>query len=71
MGVIQTNVTAAQGLMSPLKSAVESEGMKIVREGFNAFADSLPGVLKALHEVAQIHPFIGGESFAFVIRPKG
>ena len=57
--------------MSPLKSAVESEGMKIVREGFNAFADSLPGVLKALHEVAQIHPFIGGESFAFVIRPKG
>ena len=60
---IQTNATTAQDLISPLKSAVESDGMKMVREGFNTFVDSLPGMLKALHEVAQIHPFIGGTSF--------
>ena len=46
-------------MTSPLKSAYESEAMKTIRDGVNALVDSLPGLIKALDEVAKLHPFIG------------
>ena len=59
---IQTNVTTAQGYQSPLKTVYESDAMKVVREGVNSLVDSLPGLVKALDEVAKLHPFIGSTS---------
>ena len=37
----------------------DSDAMKTVREGVNMLVDSLPGLVKALDEVAKLHPFIG------------
>ena len=59
LSAINTNVTNAQSMSSPLKSAYESEAMKTIRSGVNALVDSLPGLIKALDEVAKLHPFIG------------
>ncbi|TBU55048.1 hypothetical protein BD310DRAFT_934540 [Dichomitus squalens] len=56
---IQTNVASAQSYSSPMKTVYESDAMKTIREGVNTLVDSLPGIVKALDEVAKIHPFIG------------
>ncbi|OBZ66087.1 hypothetical protein A0H81_13974 [Grifola frondosa] len=45
-------------LSSPIRSAVESDSMKIVRETLHTFAQGLPGLLKVLDEIAEIHPFV-------------
>ncbi|KAI0325467.1 hypothetical protein GY45DRAFT_1348843 [Cubamyces sp. BRFM 1775] len=55
---ISTDVANAQSMSSPLKSAYESEAMKTVRSGVNTLVDSLPSLIKALDEVAKLHPFI-------------
>ncbi|TFK89009.1 hypothetical protein K466DRAFT_487737 [Polyporus arcularius HHB13444] len=65
LSVIQTDVTTAQSYSSPMKSAYESDAMKLVREGVNTLIDSLPGLVKALDEVAKLHPFIGIAVSAF------
>lgn len=57
--MLQTDVATAQGYSSPIKVAYESDTMKFVRDGVNALIDSLPGLVKALDEVAKLHPFIG------------
>ncbi|KAI8975832.1 hypothetical protein BD414DRAFT_497057 [Trametes punicea] len=69
LGAINTDVTNLQGssLTSPLKSAYESEAMQTIRNGVNALADHLPGLIKALDEVAKLHPFIGVAVGAFRI----
>ena len=58
---IQTDVTSAQSYSSPMKTVYESDAMKVVREGVNTLIDSLPGLVKALDEVAKLHPFIGSK----------
>ncbi len=45
-----------------VKPAYESDAMQVVREGVNKLVDSLPGLLKALDGVAQVHPFIASKS---------
>ncbi|OSD01341.1 hypothetical protein PYCCODRAFT_541681 [Trametes coccinea BRFM310] len=69
LGTIKTDVTNVQSssLASPLKSAYESDAMKTIRNGVNALADNLPGLIKALDEVAKLHPFIGIAVGAFRI----
>lgn len=62
LGAIKTDVTTAQSFSSPLKPVYESEAMKVVRTGVNALVNSLPGLVKALDEVAKLHPFIGSSS---------
>ncbi|KAI0633741.1 hypothetical protein C8Q77DRAFT_1157905 [Trametes polyzona] len=59
LGTIQTSVASAQSMASPLKPVYESDAMKVVRDGVNTLVDSLPGLVKALDEVAKLHPFIG------------
>ncbi|KAI0666577.1 hypothetical protein C8Q78DRAFT_1058203 [Trametes maxima] len=56
---------AAQAGVSTIDSAIaiaqplyESDAMKTIRDGITTFVEGLPGVLKALDEVANIHPFI-------------
>ena len=65
---IETDVTTTQNAMSPLKSAYESDAMKAVRNGVQTLVDSLPGLLKALDEVAKLHPFIGSASLVTFLR---
>ncbi len=62
LNVIQTDATTAQSYSSSVKTAYESDAMQLVREGVNTLIDSLPGLVKALDEVAKLHPFIGSES---------
>ena len=72
IAVAQTDVAAAQGYASTAKTVYESDAMKTVREGVNLLVDSLPGLVKALDEVAKLHPFIGSTSslsFMYAIRP--
>ncbi len=57
----EKNETAENGV-ELVKPAYESEVMEMAREGINKFVDSLPGLLKALDEVAKIHPFISSKS---------
>ena len=64
MNSIQTNVASAQSYSSPMKTVYESDAMKTIREGVNTLVDSLPGLVKALDEVAKIHPFIGSASYS-------
>ena len=59
ISAITTDVGDAQSALSPLKSAYESEAMKTIRDGVNTLVNSLPGLIKALDEVAKLHPFIG------------
>ncbi|RPD54176.1 hypothetical protein L227DRAFT_580748 [Lentinus tigrinus ALCF2SS1-6] len=59
VNLLQTNVTTAQSYSSPMKTVYESDAMKVVREGVNTLIDNLPGLIKALDEVAKLHPFIG------------
>lgn len=57
-GAIAQQYTTTQSV----RTAYDSEAMKTVRDGVNALVDSLPGLVKALDEVAKLHPFIGGTS---------
>ncbi|KAI0661089.1 hypothetical protein C8Q70DRAFT_911215 [Cubamyces menziesii] len=67
ISAITTDVGDAQSALSPLKSAYESEAMKTIRDGVNTLVNSLPGLIKALDEVAKLHPFIGIAVGAFRI----
>ncbi|KAI0644525.1 hypothetical protein C8Q79DRAFT_777894 [Trametes meyenii] len=67
INTIQTDLATSRSYASPLKSAYESEAFKVVRDGVNSLVDSLPGLIKALDEVAKLHPFIGIAVGAFRI----
>ncbi|KAI0633747.1 hypothetical protein C8Q77DRAFT_1157911 [Trametes polyzona] len=54
----QATVAVAQNTISALQPLYEADTMKSIRDGITAFVEGLPGVLKALDEVANIHPFI-------------
>ena len=54
----QTDVATAQSYASTAKTVYDSDAMKTVREGVNMLVESLPGLVKALDEVAKLHPFI-------------
>ncbi|KAI8975856.1 hypothetical protein BD414DRAFT_423775 [Trametes punicea] len=55
---IKTAVAGAQPFSSPVKSAYEGDSMEALRNGVHTLVDSLPGLLRALDEVAKLHPFI-------------
>lgn len=59
----QTDATTAQGYASTAKTVYDSDAMKTVREGVNMLVESLPGLVKALDEVAKLHPFIASKFF--------
>ncbi|PIL33838.1 hypothetical protein GSI_03544 [Ganoderma sinense ZZ0214-1] len=54
----QEKVETAKSVEELVKPAYDSDVMQPVKDGINKLVDSLPGLLKALNEVAQIHPFI-------------
>ncbi|KAM5543336.1 hypothetical protein V8D89_003210 [Ganoderma adspersum] len=51
-------VESAKSVIELVKPAYDSDAMQPVKDGINKLVDSLPGLLKALNDVAQIHPFI-------------
>ncbi|KAI0766841.1 hypothetical protein BD413DRAFT_141310 [Trametes elegans] len=54
----QTTVASVQNVITAAQPLYESDAMKVVRDGIGTLMEGLPGVLKALDEVANIHPFI-------------
>ncbi|KAI0666572.1 hypothetical protein C8Q78DRAFT_434848 [Trametes maxima] len=54
----QTAFATGQNVISVVQPIYESDAAKVVRESVTAFVEGLPGVLKALDQVANIHPFI-------------
>ncbi|KAI1785889.1 hypothetical protein LXA43DRAFT_99677 [Ganoderma leucocontextum] len=59
INTVQMDVATAQSYASTMKPVYESDAMKTIRDGVNTLVDSLPGLLRALDEVAKLHPFIG------------
>lgn len=59
-------ITAAQSYGPTVKLVYESDVMKTIREDVNMLADSLPGLVKALEEVAKLHPFISGAHSSYL-----
>ncbi|KAI0656683.1 hypothetical protein C8Q70DRAFT_329984 [Cubamyces menziesii] len=55
---MQAKATTAQNILAAVQPVYESDAMKTIRDGMNTLVEGLPGVLKALDEVANIHPFI-------------
>ncbi|KAM5543339.1 hypothetical protein V8D89_003213 [Ganoderma adspersum] len=54
----QEKIETAKSVIGVVKPAYESATMQVVRDVANKVADSLPGFMKALDEVAKLHPFI-------------
>ncbi|KAI9068344.1 hypothetical protein FKP32DRAFT_1587743 [Trametes sanguinea] len=63
----QSNASAIQGAISTVAPVYESDNMQAIRDGVNTLIDSLPGLLRALDTVAQLHPFIGVAVGAFKV----
>ena len=58
LSVIQTDVSKVQSIVSPLQVVMDTEPGKAIRQTISAIVDGIPGLLKVLDDVAQIHPFI-------------
>lgn len=54
--------------MVPIQALAESTGvMEAIEKGVNGFLEAMPTLMKALDEVAKIHPFISGTSMLNVL----
>jgi len=50
-------------LAVPMKALLDTPHMAdAIEKGVNTFMETVPSLMKALDEVAKIHPFISGES---------
>ncbi|KAI0644514.1 hypothetical protein C8Q79DRAFT_777234 [Trametes meyenii] len=54
----QAGVSTVDSTIATVQPLYELDAMKTIRDGITTFVEGLPGVLKALDEVANIHPFI-------------
>ena len=53
-------------LGKPVKALLDtSQIADAIEEGVNTFMEAVPSLMKALDEVAKIHPFINGELESF------
>jgi len=53
-------------LAAPAKALLETPQIaQTIQKGVNAFMEVAPSLVRALDEVAKIHPFIGGASLPF------
>lgn len=58
-------------LAAPLKVLLDAPHIADnIEKGVNTFMETVPSLMKALDEVAKIHPFISGELHAFNERIK-
>ena len=55
--IFQTDLPDFQDIVSPLQDASTTEIGKDIQH----FVEGIPALLKVLDEIAQIHPFIGGQ----------
>ena len=47
-----------------------SQVADVIEKGANTFMETVPSLIKALDEVAKIHPFISGEFYPFSERTE-
>lgn len=53
--------TVINTVMAPLQALAESSGVaEAIEKGVNGFLEAMPTLMKALDEVAKVHPFISG-----------
>ena len=60
-GTARAEVSTLMSLVSDVQPIIEAATMTGIHDSLTTFFDSIPGVLRALDEVANIHPFIKGE----------
>ncbi|PIL29961.1 hypothetical protein GSI_07872 [Ganoderma sinense ZZ0214-1] len=58
LSAIQTDVSKVQSIASPLQVVMDTEPGKAIRQTISAIVEGIPGLLKVLDDVAQVHPFI-------------
>ncbi|TBU25684.1 hypothetical protein BD311DRAFT_492317 [Dichomitus squalens] len=56
--MVEADVTAVQGLTSPLQLVTSTEPGKAIRHTISTIVDGIPALLKVLDIVAKSHPFI-------------
>ena len=55
--------TVVDTLAEPVKALMDTSGItETIQKGVNTFMETVPILMKALDEVAKIHPFISGKS---------
>ena len=53
-------------LAAPAKALLDTPQIAdAIQKGANTFMEAVPSLMKALDEVAKVHPFISGESHPF------
>jgi len=53
-------------LAAPAKALLDTPQIAdAIQKGVNAFMEAVPSLMKALDEVAKVHPFISGEPHPF------
>ena len=58
-------------LAAPAKALLDAPHIAdTIEKGVNTFMETVPSLMKALDEVAKIHPFISGELYPFNERIK-
>lgn len=60
MSTIQKELSPFRALVTPVESLIKNEG--VVQSFQHQFSDTTRTLLKALDEVAKIHPFVAGRS---------
>ena len=62
----QGQLTVVGTLATPAKALLETPQIaRTIHRGVNAFMEVAPSLMRALDEVAKVHPFIGGASPSF------
>jgi len=58
--------TVVDTLVAPVKALLDTPQIAdAIQTGVNTFMEAVPSMMKALDEVAKIHPFISGASHPF------
>ena len=64
-------MTVVSTLAVPAKALLDTPGLaNALEKGVNTFMEAVPSLMKALDEVAKVHPFISGELRPFNERIK-
>ena len=55
----------AQSINTLDKSAQDSSGVNLLLDGVSSLVDSLPGLVRALDQISQIHPYVASPLRSF------
>lgn len=68
MSAIQGQQTAFSPLLTVANEVIKTTGVvEIIEQGINSFFDGMPVLMSALDKLGELHPFIGGQFFFWMI----